>query len=62
MNEFTKVSFLEDSISFSYVINGIPELLISITKDGVRFYDNGYSYIPYDLCSLALLQEEYFNT
>ena len=62
MNEFTKVHFSEHSITFSYVIDDIPELLISITIDGVRFYDNGYSYIPYDLCALALLQEEYFNS
>ena len=61
MNEFTKVHFSKHSITFSYVIDGIPELLISVTIDGVRFCDNGYSYIPYDLCALALLQEEYFN-
>lgn len=61
MNEYTKVHFSEEYITFSYVIDNIPELLISITIDGIRFYNNGYSYIPYDLCALALLQEEYFN-
>lgn len=62
MNEYIKVHFSEDYIAFWLLENKEYSMIISfLTKNGIRFYDNRYSYILYDLCALALLQEEYFN-
>lgn len=63
-NEYTTAKFDKEFIAFTYHYegkHGYDDTITLITEDGIRFFDNGYSYIPYDLCALALLQEEYFN-